>query len=135
MRERIQRFMQGRYGIDQYSGVLAWITLILWVIARFTRYILLGRICFFGTIVLMVYVCFRIFSKNCARRYAENEHYLIMTGRVRRHVQKWQYQWQMRREHRIFKCPSCHQKIRVPKGKGKIAITCPMCRTEFIKRS
>ena len=135
MKEHFQRFIQGRYGIDQYSGVLAWTALILWIIAGFTRYFVLGRICLFGALALMFYVCFRILSKNRAKRYAENEQYLIMTGKVRRYVQKWQHQWQMRQEHRIFKCPSCHQKIRVPKHKGKIAITCPQCRTEFIKRT
>ena len=135
MREHFRRFLQGCYGTDQFSGFLAWTALILWIISRMTKYFFLGRLCLTVAVLLILYVDFRILSKNHGKRYQENEQYLIMTGKVRRYVQKWQHQWQMRQEHRIFTCPSCKQKIRVPKGKGKIAITCPMWRTEFIKRS
>lgn len=135
MRERFHQFMQGRYGTDQFSGFLAWTALILWVIEKITKYLFLKWICMISTVVLVIYLDFRILSRNHVKRSQENERYLIMTGRVRRYLQKWQYQMQMRREHRIFQCPSCRQKIRVPKGKGKIAITCPQCRTEFIRRT
>lgn len=135
MRERFHQFMQGRYGTDQFSGFMAWTALILWVIAKVTKLLLLGRVCLFAAIILIFCVDYRILSKNLVKRAQENERYLIMTGRVRRYMQKWQYQLQMRRDHRIFQCPSCNQKIRVPKGKGKIAITCPQCRTEFIRRT
>lgn len=135
MREYFRRFLQGRYGPDQFSGFLAWTALFLWLISRMTKYLFLGRACLTIALLLILYVDFRILSKNHGKRYQENERYLILTGKLRRYVQKWQYQWQSKREHRIFTCPSCKQKIRVPRGKGKIAITCPMCRTEFIKRS
>lgn len=135
MREHFRRFLQGRYGTDQFSGFLTWLALFLWIISRMTKYFFLGRVCLTITLLLIIYVDFRILSKNHAKRYQENERYLILTGKARRHVQKWQHRWQMRREYRVFICPSCRQKIRVPRGKGKIAITCPMCRTEFIKRT
>lgn len=135
MREHFRRFLQGRYGTDQFTGFLAWVALFLWIISIMTKHFFLGRICLTIALLLIFYANCRILSKNHAKRYQENERYLIMTGKMRRYVQKWQHQWQMRREHRIFTCPSCKQKIRVPRGKGKIAITCPMCRTEFIKRS
>lgn len=135
MRERFHQFMQGRYGTDQFSGFMAWTALILWVIAKVTKYFILEKVCLFTAIAMVLYFNYRILSRNHAKRYRENERFLIMTGRVRRYMQKWQHQIQMRRDHRIFQCPSCSQKIRVPKGKGKIAITCPQCRTEFIRRT
>lgn len=39
------------------------------------------------------------------------------------------------KEHRIFRCPNCDQRVRVPRGRGKIEITCPRCGHKFIKRS
>ena len=43
--------------------------------------------------------------------------------------------WAQRSTYRFFKCPQCKQTVRVPKGRGKICITCPKCKTEFIKKS
>lgn len=135
MRERLYRFMQGRYGTDQFTSFLVWFALILWFVTRFISHTRLSGLFSLLAALMVIYADYRIFSKNCTRRYRENERYLMMTGRIRRYIQKWRHQRQLRRGHRIFKCPSCHQKIRVPKGKGKIAITCPGCRTEFIRRS
>ena len=39
------------------------------------------------------------------------------------------------RQHRYFDCPKCHQMVRVPRGKGKISITCPRCREKFVKKT
>lgn len=135
MRERLYRFMQGRYGTDQFTNFLVWFAIILWLVTRFISSIYVNGLFCFMALLMVVYADFRIFSKNYSKRYRENECYLMMTGRIRRYFQKWKHQRQLRRGHRIFKCPSCQQKIRVPKGKGKIAITCPGCRTEFIRRS
>lgn len=135
MREHFYRFMQGRYGTDQLTNFLVWFALILWVLTRFVRYSFMDRVLYIAAVLLVIYADYRILSKNYTKRYKENEQFLMLTGRVRRYLQKWNHQWKLRRDHRIFKCPSCGQKIRVPKGKGKIAITCPQCRTEFIKHS
>ena len=43
--------------------------------------------------------------------------------------------WAQRSTYRFYKCPQCKQTVRVPKGRGKICITCPKCKTEFIKKS
>lgn len=36
-----------------------------------------------------------------------------------------------RRKYIITSCPKCAQKLRVPKGKGKIIVTCSKCCSEF----
>lgn len=135
MRDRFRRFMQGRYGVDHFSHFLVVVALILMVLQLFIRssaaYLILNTL----VVVIIVYAYFRIFSRNHYKRYAENEKYLQVHNRVKVFLATKKSHLLQRKTHRIFKCPGCGQSIRVPKGKGKIAITCPKCRTEFIKRS
>lgn len=131
MRKRLARFMQGRYGVDKFSNFLIIIALVLLVVDIFFPLIYLRSF----ALLLVLYAYFRIFSKNHYRRYAENERYMKYYNKVHFSLARWKNHMEQRRTHRIYKCPSCKQSIRVPKGKGKIAITCPKCRTEFIRRS
>lgn len=131
MRERLVRFMQGRYGVDKFSNFLIILALVLLVADFFFPFVYLRG----AALLLVFYAYFRILSKNHYKRYAENERYMKYYNKVRFFWARRKSHMEQRRTHRIYKCPSCKQSIRVPKGKGKIAITCPKCRTEFIRRS
>lgn len=131
MKEKLYRFMQGRYGVDQFSKFLTLVGIVLFVLSRFIG----GLIFYFLGLGLVIYAYFRMFSKNIAKRYGENQKYLFYKDKVKLFFKKGKTNRQGGKNHRIFKCPSCKQKVRVPKGKGKIEITCPKCRTKFIKRS
>lgn len=131
MRERLARMMQGRYGGDQFSQFLSGVTLVLLVLSLFVRNRLLTTL----TLLLLVYIYFRMFSKNISKRYKENLKYLEATAGIRRTVRKRRSRAQQRKMYRFYKCPACSQEVRVPKGKGKIEIDCPKCHTKFIKRS
>ncbi len=85
--------------------------------------------------VLVIYCYFRVFSRNIPKRYAENQAFLSKTYKIRTFFQKQKNIWQQRKTHHIYTCPSCKQKIRIPKGKGKIEVRCPKCGTTFIKKS
>jgi hypothetical protein len=135
MRERFARFMQGRYGVDQFSNFLVVLALVLLILEMFYPVASVRRCLNTIGLLLLVYGYFRIFSKNHYKRYAENERYMKYHNKVRFFLARKKSHFEQRRTHRIYKCPSCRQSIRVPKGKGKIAITCPKCRTEFIRRS
>lgn len=131
MRERMQGFMAGRYGTDQLSKLILWISLACLAVSMFTRlnvFYILG-------LVLLIYTYYRMFSRNVAKRYAENQEYLNWRYgfAVRRNKRK--VHWEQRKIYRFYKCPQCRQKVRVPKGKGKVAITCPKCRMEFVRKS
>ena len=131
MREIMQGFMAGRYGTDQLSKLILWISLACLAVSMFTRlnvFYILG-------LVLLIYTYYRMFSRNVAKRYAENQKYLNWRYgfAVRRNKRK--VHWEQRKIYRFYKCPQCRQKVRVPKGKGKVAITCPKCRMEFVRKS
>jgi len=135
MRERLTRFMQGRYGVDQFSNFLVGLALILMVIELFVPVpYIRGGLNLVG-LSLLAYSYYRILSKNHYRRYAENQRYMKYYNKVRFFFARKKSHMEQRKTHRIYKCPSCKQAIRVPRGKGKIAITCPKCRTEFIRKS
>ena len=122
LRSRLDRFMQGRYGMDRLSSVLLWISVALAVLAMFLPgYV--GLVVTLLTYVLMGIAVFRALSHNTYKRYRENRWFLSLGSRLKD------------RDHRYYTCPKCHQSVRVPKGKGKIAITCPKCKEKFIKKT
>ena len=131
MKEKFMRFMQGRNGFDQFALFLnkvVWVVLILSIFIRWTP------IYYFG-LALMIYMFFRVFSKNIAKRYAENQKFCNLRYDAAIQWDKWKKEWQQRKIYRFYRCPICNQKVRVPKGRGKICITCPKCRAEFVKKS
>ena len=86
-------------------------------------------------IALMIYSTWRMFSKNISARYAENQKYLNYRYQMAVKWNRFKKHLAQRKNYRFYKCPQCKQKVRVPKGRGKICITCPKCRTEFVKKS
>jgi len=128
---KFMRFMQGRNGVDQLSQFLNIIVLILLVISIFTRSEFLGWL----PIALMVYMYFRIFSKNIPKRSMENQKFCNLRYDLAIKKNNFKKEWEQRKIYRFYRCPMCKQKVRVPKGRGKICITCPKCRQEFVRRS
>ena len=101
------------------------------LLSSFTRSEILSLLAW----ALIFYTYFRIFSRNIYKRSAENQTYLTKTYKLRCWFAKTKNQLAQRKTHHIYRCPSCKQKIRIPRGKGKIEIRCPKCNTTFIKRS
>lgn len=123
--------MTGRYGVDELGKFSLYLTLALLVISLFIRNRFINGIIF--VIILLLY--FRMFSKNYTQRRKENSVYLKYRNKVLYFFSKQKRMAQERKTFHIYTCPNCKQKIRIPRGKGKIAVTCPKCRTEFIKKS
>ena len=130
-RDRLNRFMYGRYGQDQLSTFLLIVCLVVLIIGRFVRIPGLTLI----TLALLGYVYFRMFSRNVPARYAENQKFLELKGRFLGLFGKRGRGAQKQGDNMIFRCPKCSQKIRIPSGKGLVEITCPKCRTKFRKRT
>ena len=118
----LQRFMMGRYGTDKLNTVILGAGVVISLVSVFIG----GLAGLFMTMVaygLMIWALFRCFSRNTYKRYRENRRFLMILDRIKD------------REHKHFDCPKCHQPVRVPRGKGKIAITCPKCREKFIRKT
>lgn len=131
MRERFMRFMQGRYGMDQLGNCLVWVTLIAFVINLFVDFAPL----YWLAVILLIFSYSRMLSKNYARCSAQNRCFLDKTKGIRAYLAKMASRQAMRKYYHIYTCKNCKQKIRVPRGKGKIIVTCPKCKYEFMKKS
>ena len=127
----MMQFMQGRYGADQMGQMLSAVSMVFLIISLFSR----NQAWFLLAVIGIVYNYFRMFSKNISKRYAENQKYLTMTAGILRKLASWKSQLAQRKIYHIYRCPGCKQKIRVPRGRGKIEIRCPKCNTRFVKKS
>jgi hypothetical protein len=119
----LRRFMMGRYGTDKLNSLFLWIAVALILLSIFLPVGWPNMVVVLLSYVLMGVVIFRSLSRNTYQRHKENRWYLNLLERLKD------------REHRYFTCPKCKQPVRVPKGKGKIAISCPKCREKFIKKT
>ena len=122
-RAAVQRFMMGRYGTDKLNMLLLCVGLAVTVINMFINLPILNMVLTLLSWLLMGLVIFRTLSRNTYKRYRENRKYLMFLERIKD------------RDHRYYDCPKCRQQVRVPRGKGKISITCPKCREKFIKKT
>ena len=123
IKQAIQRFMMGRYGTDKLNMWILGAGLILCVISIFIPGLVVDLALTICSYVLMGWAIFRTLSRNTYKRYRENRRFLMMLDRIKD------------REHKYFDCPKCRQPVRVPKGKGKIMITCPKCKEKFQRKS
>lgn len=120
MGESLRQFMAGRNGVDTLAWFWCILGIVLNLVGSFSNIMLFSA---FAYIPLLLAI-FRIFSRDTARRYEENEKFRQFFSRLRG-----------RRTYCYYKCPACKTRVRVPRGKGKIRITCPSCRESFIKKT
>ena len=131
MRQKFQQFMMGRYGVDSFSKFMLGVALGLVVLDIFID----NRILTSWFYVLVIYSYYRMFSKNYQKRYQENMKFLQIKNKITAKFKSEKDLMKQRKTHHIYKCTTCSQKIRIPRGKGRICITCPKCKTEFTKTS
>lgn len=131
-RNWLRRFMAGRNGTDQLNTALCGLTLVLLLLCPLTGGVLSGILQFLVLIGLAVGL-FRTFSRNTARRQQENAVYLRKTQHLRSEISGAVSRFRQRRDYRFFRCPSCRAWLRVPKGKGKLNITCRQCGERFTR--
>lgn len=118
-----RRFMEGRYGTDKLNMYILGTGVVLSFICIFIPFPPVNLALVAGSYALMFWAIFRCFSRNTYKRYQENRKFLLFLDRLKD------------RQHKYFTCPKCRQPVRVPRGKGKIAISCPKCKEKFIRKT
>ena len=131
MKEKFLRFMAGRYGSDQFSRFLSFLSLALIVLNLFLRSSFLWLL----GIAALILVYVRMFSKNYEKRRRENERYLQLKYRLTGWARNWLDRQKQRRDYAFFRCPACHAMLRVPRGKGRIRVTCRKCGNAFERKT
>ena len=119
----LQNFMAGRYGTDKLNMLILSVGLAVSLLSVFVQYAPVNLLLVVLSYGLMIWAIFRTLSRNTYRRYQENRRFLQIVGRVKD------------RNNRYFDCPKCRQMVRVPRGKGKISISCPRCHEKFIRKT
>lgn len=119
----LRNFMRSRYGSDKLNTALLIVGLICCILAMFTGTGIVSFVLTVVSYIMMGIVIFRMLSRNTYKRYQENRKYLRFWERLKD------------KEHKHFDCPRCRQPVRVPRRKGKIAITCPKCKEKFIRKT
>lgn len=133
-REKIAQFMYGRRGTDDFSRFLLIVTLVLIVLSWLFQGVLQSLASLLG-MACLVYCYYRILSKDIYKRQKENAWYLQKKAGVQKWFRSVRERWTQRRDYKFFRCPSCHTLLRVPKGKGKILLTCRKCGNRFERKS
>ena len=119
----LRSFMAGRYGTDRLNMVILCSGLGASILSVLVPVQPFNLVFWALSYALMIWAIFRSLSRNTYKRYQENRKFLQIFDRLKD------------RQHRYFDCPKCRQMVRVPRGKGKISITCPRCREKFIKKT
>ena len=124
LRWKIQKFMQGRNGVDELNRILVYVVLAIYVLSVIFK----STILYYISFIFIIYLFYRMLSKNLYVRREENRKFVtwLETTRIK---------MEQRKDYKIFKCKGCGRNIRVPRGKGKIEVTCPMCGKKTIHRT
>ena len=126
-----QKFMMGRYGGDQLGMFLVILSVILTVALTFVPIAWINLLSW----IPLAFAIYRMFSKRVEERQRENYAFLRGWGKIRTWFWNQKNYWKDAKTYRYFKCANCGQKLRVPKGKGKIKITCSRCGNQFLKKT
>ncbi len=137
MREKFARFMIGRYGQDELNRTLSIAGLVVLIISIVTtRFIpILSTVLWIIAIASIVLCYYRMFSRDISSRSAENQKFLTLRYKYAVEKQRRAERAAQSKDFKFFKCPKCGVYNRIPRGKGKIEITCPKCGEKFIRKS
>lgn len=126
-REKLVRFMAGRYGGDQLNNFLLIIVMLMIAVNVFVNSYILWIV----YMLLWGWSIFRMMSRNIYKRQAENAKFLKLWNPVKGWFKLVKNKWRDRKTHVYKKCPKCKAVLRLPKKKGNRTVKCPKCGNRF----
>ncbi len=131
------RFLYGRYGVDKLGYAILIFSMILSLASSLSAafYPAASTVMYVVSYGLLIWMLFRMLSKNRTARALENSKFLGFWKKIKKWFKLQYNRIRDIRTHRYFSCPSCKNNLRVPKGRGEITITCPVCKTKFDRRT
>jgi hypothetical protein len=130
-----RRMFIGRNGPDQLSLALTILACVISLISNSFKSVFLYYIFFGLSLLLFACAVFRMFSRNIDRRRKENSAFMNLVNSIKMWYYNSKASRQQRKYYKVFRCPKCGQKLRVPKGKGKVSIKCSKCGNRIIKKT
>ena len=124
--DKLIRFMYGRYGADALYRFCMVLFLILLIISLWVETPIISIL----NLALVLWMLFRMFSKNIERRRKENEMFLKATAPLRSFWSLQRMRIKERKTKRFRRCPHCRTILRLPIRKGKHVVNCPVCHQE-----
>ena len=131
VRNFLRRLMMGRYGPDHLNIAMIVVSLVLNLLSAIVGFPPLMYVSY----LFLLLALFRMLSRNITRRRAENDKFIRYWWPVRTRVRRIFANIRHGKTHRFIKCPGCGNTLRIPKGKGKLQVTCPKCGERFIKKT
>ncbi|MGL4336058.1 MAG: hypothetical protein ACRCST_04120 [Turicibacter sp.] len=131
IKQNMMEFMEGRYGADHLTQALVFLMLFFVILGLLVDQFWLTML----SVIPLVLSYIRVLSKNKVKRHQENILFLKYWYPIQTKIQNYFKHLKSLKTYRYYKCKACNQKLRVPRGKGKLAIKCPKCHTEFIKKT
>ncbi len=127
----MNKFFKNRYGFDTLNYYLIYLLLIINTLSIFLKSTLLNMI----SIFILIYILSRAFSKKYNKRQQENFAFQRFIYPYKNKLNALIQRQKQKKYYKFYKCPNCKQTLRVPKGHGKITITCPKCNEKFDRKS
>lgn len=124
---RTAEWARGRNGVDALASACSNVAILLVVVDLWARTVVVS----FVALAFLGYSWFRMSSRNVSARRAENERFTKAFGPVAAWLSNPVAAATESRTYKHLTCPSCGQRVRIPRGKGKVRVTCPKCHTRF----
>ena len=131
IKDGFRNFMTGRHGGDQLSLALLIVGIVLSLLSSLTR---IGIFYYLG-LIAYIWAIFRMFSRNTAKRTAENAKYLNFSRNFKTNLSQFFVRLKNMKKFKYFRCPQCKARLRLPRKVGEVTVTCGKCHHQFKQKA